>query len=142
MAHAVCLCGSWQGNVDHLPGHAPSSGFRADMLGSFVWKYSDDGGISWSSTHYLIPVPLRYIDRLNSWKGAVQASNKQRAMLPRTSACPQALLRVPSLFAPLPLAGHPRPTSASGLRRAPPSLPPLPACLLAVSSVCFGLSLE
>jgi hypothetical protein len=31
------------GNVDHLPGQAPNPrGFRADMLGQFLWKYSDD----------------------------------------------------------------------------------------------------
>jgi len=31
-------------NIDHLPGSAPSSHWRADMLGNFVWKYSDDAG--------------------------------------------------------------------------------------------------
>ena len=29
-------------NVSHLPGQNASAGFRADMLGQFVWKYSDD----------------------------------------------------------------------------------------------------
>ena len=48
------------------------TGFRADMLGQFVWKYSDDGGQTWSPRHYEIPVPERYIDRVNTWNGSVQ----------------------------------------------------------------------
>lgn len=32
-------------NIDHLPGGTPNSHFRADMLGQFVWKYSDDQGL-------------------------------------------------------------------------------------------------
>merc|ERR1719321_183539 len=59
-------------DVQNLPGHTPSPGFRADMLGQFVWKYSDDQGRTWSPKHYVIPVPERFIDRHNSWNGTVQ----------------------------------------------------------------------
>ena len=59
-------------NISHLPGAAPSKSFRADMLGEFVWKYSDDQGRSWSARHYPIPVPETYIDRINSWNGSVR----------------------------------------------------------------------
>lgn len=59
-------------NVSHVPDKPASASFRADMLGEFVWKYSDDGGISWSDQHYVIPVPKRFIDRGNTWNGTVQ----------------------------------------------------------------------
>ena len=35
-------------NITNLPNQKPSSSFRADMLGQFVWKFSDDRGRSWS----------------------------------------------------------------------------------------------
>ncbi|KAH8098451.1 WSC domain-containing protein [Aureococcus anophagefferens] len=54
-------------NVSHLPGAAPSTSFRADMLGAFVWKYSDDEGATWSEDHYEIPVPYGYIESVNSF---------------------------------------------------------------------------
>ena len=57
-------------NVSHLPGQPPSSGFRADMLGEFVWKFSDDGGATWSPRHYRIPVPSGYIESVNSFSKA------------------------------------------------------------------------
>ena len=55
-------------NISNLPGQ-PSSPktFRADMLGNFVWKYSDDQGLTWSEQHYIIPVPFNYIETINSF---------------------------------------------------------------------------
>ena len=38
--------------------------------GWYVYKYSDDGGLSWSSERYRIPVPVTDADRRNPWKGA------------------------------------------------------------------------
>ena len=58
--------------IDHIPGGKPSPGFRADMLGNFVWKYSDDQGRTWSAEHYKIPVPKSYIETVNTWNGSVQ----------------------------------------------------------------------
>lgn len=49
-----------------------SPGFRADMLGQFVWKYSEDAGLTWSAKHFVIPVPHGYIETINSWNGSVQ----------------------------------------------------------------------
>jgi hypothetical protein len=54
-------------NVSHVPGSKPSNSFRADMLGNFVWKYSDDQGLTWSNKHYTIPVPYNFIESINTF---------------------------------------------------------------------------
>eukprot|EP00038_Savillea_parva_P004161 m.134704 g.134704 ORF g.134704 m.134704 type:complete len:790 (-) comp11396_c1_seq4:1552-3921(-) len=54
-------------NVTHLPSGAPLS--RSDMLGKFVMRYSDDGGATWSSTRYIVPNPIKPIDKSNDWGG-------------------------------------------------------------------------
>jgi hypothetical protein len=54
------------------PPQTPRPNFRADMLGQFVWRYSDDQGRSWGAEHYVIPVPKKWIDQHNSWNGSVQ----------------------------------------------------------------------
>ena len=59
-------------NVTHLPGQKASNSFRADMLGHFLWKYSEDQGKTWSKKHYVIPVPKTFIERHNRWNGTVQ----------------------------------------------------------------------
>ncbi len=45
---------------------------RVDSLGYFVFKYSDDGGISWSRDRYTIPVREFEIDRNNAYQGQVR----------------------------------------------------------------------
>ncbi|MBN1419466.1 MAG: exo-alpha-sialidase [Planctomycetes bacterium] len=45
---------------------------RTDMLGWYVYKYSDDGGRSWSKERYRLPMRLTACDRGNDWKGEVQ----------------------------------------------------------------------
>lgn len=45
---------------------------RADMLGWYVYKFSDDGGASWSEQRYRLPLPLTAVDRSNDWQGKVQ----------------------------------------------------------------------
>eukprot|EP00941_MAST-03F_sp_MAST-3F-sp1_P001324 g1324.t1 len=55
--------------VEGVPGAKPSNHWRADMLMPLVWKYSDNGGISWSTSRFLIPTPKTAIDRNNTWKG-------------------------------------------------------------------------
>ena len=67
-------------NVSHLPGAAPSDGFRADMLGAFVWKYSDDEGATWSADHYEIPVPYGYIEAVNSFSKAKNGTGDVQIM--------------------------------------------------------------
>ncbi len=44
---------------------------RVDSLGKYAFKYSDDGGLSWSKERYYIPVRDMEIDRNNAYKGEV-----------------------------------------------------------------------
>ncbi|WP_165452305.1 sialidase family protein [Paenibacillus thalictri] len=45
---------------------------RVDTLGFLMFKYSDDGGISWSEQRYHVPIREMQIDRDNPYGGAVQ----------------------------------------------------------------------
>ena len=45
---------------------------RVDSQGYFVFKYSDDRGITWSENRYTIPVREFEIDRNNIYKGKIQ----------------------------------------------------------------------
>lgn len=45
---------------------------RADMLGWYVYKVSDDGGRSWSRERHRLPMRLTACDRGNDWGGDVQ----------------------------------------------------------------------
>lgn len=47
-------------------------GGRVDTLGEYAFKYSDDGGHSWSSERWFIPVRETSIDRNNPYKGKVR----------------------------------------------------------------------
>ena len=42
------------------------------LLGWYVFKYSDDGGKTWSDRRYRLPMPVAEVDRKNAWGGAVQ----------------------------------------------------------------------
>jgi len=44
---------------------------RADMLGWYCYRYSDDGGKTWSK-RYRVPLRITACDRANQWKGKVQ----------------------------------------------------------------------
>ncbi|MBN1125522.1 MAG: exo-alpha-sialidase [Sedimentisphaerales bacterium] len=44
---------------------------RADMLGWYCYKYSDDSGLTWSK-RYRLPVRVTACDRSNDWQGRVQ----------------------------------------------------------------------
>ncbi|MCD6339363.1 MAG: hypothetical protein J7M29_08320 [Verrucomicrobia bacterium] len=52
----------------------PSRGavYRADMLGWYCYRYSDDGGRAWSAKRYRLPMPLAECDRRNDWRGRIQ----------------------------------------------------------------------
>jgi len=54
--------------IRSLPGS--SEKIRADMLGWYCFKYSDDNGQSWSK-RYRIPMRVTAADRANQWKGEV-----------------------------------------------------------------------
>lgn len=45
---------------------------RADMLGWYVYKYSDDNGRTWSKQRYRLPVRFTEADRDNGFGGKVQ----------------------------------------------------------------------
>ena len=45
---------------------------RVDSLGHYVFKYSDDGGKSWSAKRYDIPMRTMEIDRNNPYGGELQ----------------------------------------------------------------------
>ena len=45
---------------------------RVDSLGYFVFKYSDDGGCTWSAKRYPIPVREMDIDRKNPFQGKIR----------------------------------------------------------------------
>ena len=48
------------------------TGRRADMLGWYCFRYSDDGGKSWSKKRHRLPLRVTAVDRRNDWKGKVQ----------------------------------------------------------------------
>lgn len=59
------------GNPDFaLPGGQTT--YRADMLGWYCYRYSDDNGRTWSKKRYRLPMPVAACDRANQWKGRVQ----------------------------------------------------------------------
>lgn len=45
---------------------------RVDTLGYFVFKYTDDGGRTWSDKRWTIPVRETEIDRRNPYKGKIR----------------------------------------------------------------------
>ena len=45
---------------------------RADMLGWWCYRYSDDHGRTWSDERYRIPMRVTACDRANQWNGDVQ----------------------------------------------------------------------
>lgn len=55
-------------NVHTLPDGTP---IRADMLGWYCYRYSDDNGKTWSE-RYRLPVRITACDRTNQWNGKVQ----------------------------------------------------------------------
>jgi len=55
--------------IKTLPGSKRK--IRADMLGWYCYKYSDDNGKTWSKRHR-IPVRTTACDRANQWQGKVQ----------------------------------------------------------------------
>ena len=44
---------------------------RADTHGWYAFRYSDDGGASWSAQRYRIPIRVTEVDRRNPWHGEV-----------------------------------------------------------------------
>lgn len=57
-------------NLRQVP-HVASEGVRkrVDTLGVYAYKYSDDGGRTWSTQRYELPLPTIAADRLNNFSG-------------------------------------------------------------------------
>jgi len=45
---------------------------RSDTIGWYAYRFSDDGGRTWSQERYRIPLRVTACDRGNDWKGKVQ----------------------------------------------------------------------
>ncbi len=58
-------------NGDRVDTLGTKKGIRADMLGWYVYKYSDDNGRTWSEKRYRLPVRETACDRTNDWQGKV-----------------------------------------------------------------------
>jgi len=56
--------------IRSLPGSTRK--IRADMLGWYCFRYSDDNGKTWSHERYRIPLRVTACDLANQWKGEVQ----------------------------------------------------------------------
>lgn len=56
--------------IRSLPGQKKPC--RTDMVGWYCYKYSDDGGCTWSKERFRLPVRTTACDRKNDWKGKVQ----------------------------------------------------------------------
>jgi hypothetical protein len=65
-------------NTDRVPEVKTEEGVgvpsykRVDSLGDYVFKYSDDGGLSWSGKRYTIPVREFACDRENVYGGKIR----------------------------------------------------------------------
>jgi len=59
-------------NGDGIDSLNARKGIRADMLGWYVYKYSDDNGRTWSDRRFRLPVRMTEVDRHNNWNGRVQ----------------------------------------------------------------------
>jgi len=46
--------------------------YRADIVGWYCYRYSDDHGRTWSEKRYRLPLPVAPCDRANQWQGRVQ----------------------------------------------------------------------
>jgi hypothetical protein len=58
-------------NLREVPSNSAPVGRRVDTLGAYAFKYSDDGGLSWSEDRFEIPMRQMRIDRGNTTGGEV-----------------------------------------------------------------------
>ena len=58
-------------NGDKIHGLRDKQNIRADMLGWYCYKYSDNDGATWSK-RYRLPITNKAVDRNNDWQGKVQ----------------------------------------------------------------------
>ncbi|QDV34534.1 exo-alpha-sialidase [Tautonia plasticadhaerens] len=58
-------------NIREVPSNSDPVGRRVDTLGAYAFKYSDDGGRTWSDDRFEIPMRRMGIDRGNTTGGEV-----------------------------------------------------------------------
>jgi len=56
-------------NIREVPSNSPGLAKRVDTLGAYVYKYSDDGGRTWSNERFQIPMRRMKVDFLNTTGG-------------------------------------------------------------------------
>ena len=59
-------------NGDNVRALGNKKNIRADILGWYCYRYTDDGGKSWSDKRYRLPMRISAVDRKNNWQGEVQ----------------------------------------------------------------------
>ena len=67
--------GNWWAGASAEEEFAKTDGkttYRADILGWYCYRYSDDNGKTWSKKRYRLPMPVAVCDLNNQWKGRVQ----------------------------------------------------------------------
>lgn len=60
------------GNVRRVEREDGGSYARVDCLGDYVFRYSDDGGITWSAERYPVPIRPFHCDRTNIYGGKIR----------------------------------------------------------------------
>lgn len=63
---------NYNGDRVVIPEFEHSKQRRDDTLGWYVYKFSDDGGLTWSAERHRLPMPVANVDRGNEWAGRVQ----------------------------------------------------------------------
>ena len=59
-------------NGDNIRSLGEQDNIRADTLGWYCYRYSDDNGQTWSADRYRLPLRVTAVDRGNDWHGEVQ----------------------------------------------------------------------
>jgi hypothetical protein len=59
-------------NMREVRANTSEASNRVDTLGRFAYRFSDDGGKTWSSDRYYVPLRSMAIDRENAYGGDVQ----------------------------------------------------------------------
>lgn len=59
-------------NGDRIHTLGDKQDIRADMLGWYCYRYSEDHGRTWSAQRYRLPLRETAVDRTNDWNGKVQ----------------------------------------------------------------------
>jgi len=55
-------------NYNTVPAN-PLDTLRGDTQGAYMFRFSDDGGYTWSNRRYEVPIPTKNIDKRNAYQG-------------------------------------------------------------------------